>query len=417
MCICVIIIRNGQRMKFLYGVFIGVMAVLPNLAHGAGFVTHTVMWDVEDTPDVGGQDAYDEYMKGLFCKDGAGAITVGENGIEVLCESWKSTEPADADIKSAHGIALCRAQCAENGEIYVSGTGGDDCRCRPAPSQDPEIIELEASVNRQVASRTNRQINRDVNSLVNEADQGLADSVENEIRGQKLNARTVASVEKSTDKSIAASENDFSSQIRDELRNQKSDLRAGAKESDAAMSELTAAVNRDVLESEMRNPDIDQIDKDLASQERLSDKELSSQIRDELRNQKSDLRAGAKESDAAMSELTAAVNRDVLESEMRNPDIDQIDSDVAKMNEELDKQLDKQLECESRNPPMGVKKNALGLWVCTETEDTIAAREQKKANNKALKAFWDDIDDIERAFNRRVRQLRRVANADNGGDQ
>ena len=368
MCICVIIIRNGQRMKFLYGVFIGVMAVLPNLAHGAGFVTHTVMWDVEGTPDAGGQDAYDEYMKGLFCKDGAGAITVGENGIEVLCESWKSTEPADADIKSAHGIALCRAQCAENGEIYVSGTGGDDCRCRPAPSQDPEIIELEASVNRQVASRTNRQINRDVNSLVNEADQGLVDSVENEIRGQKLNARTVASVEKSTDKSIAASENDFSSQIRDELRNQKSDLRAGAKESDAAMSELTAAVNRDVLESEMRNPDIDQIDKDLASQERLSDKELSSQ-------------------------------------------------DVAKMNEDLDKQLDKQLECESRNPPMGVKKNALGLWVCTETEDTIAAREQKKANNKALKAFWDDIDDIERAFNRRVRQLRRVANADNGGDQ
>ena len=417
MCICVIIIRNGQRMKFLYGVFIGVMAVLPNLAHGAGFVTHTVMWDVEDTPDAGGQDAYDEYMKGLFCKDGAGAITVGENGIEVLCESWKSTEPADADIKSAHGIALCRAQCAENGEIYVSGTGGDDCRCRPAPSQDPEIIELEASVNRQVASRTNRQINRDVNSLVNEADQGLVDSVENEIRGQKLNARTVASVEKSTDKSIAASENDFSSQIRDELRNQKSDLRAGAKESDAAMSELTAAVNRDVLESEMKNPDIDQIDKDLASQERLSDKELSSQIRDELRNQKSDLRAGAKESDATMSELTAAVNRDVLESEMRNPDIDQIDSDVAKMNEDLDKQLDKQLECESRNPPMGVKKNALGLWVCTETEDTIAAREQKKANNKALKAFWDDIDDIERAFNRRVRQLRRVANADNGGDQ
>ncbi len=316
MCICVIIIRNGQRMKFLYGVFIGVMAVLPNLAHGAGFVTHTVMWDVEDTPDIGGQDAYDEYMKGLFCKDGAGAITVGENGIEVLCESWKSAEPADADIKSAHGIALCRAQCAENGEIYVSGTGGDDCRCRPAPSQDPEIIELEASVNRQVASRTNRQINRDVNSLVNEAD-----------------------------------------------------------------------------------------------------KELSSQIRDELRNQKSDLRAGAKESDSAMSELTAAVNRDVLESEMRNPDIDQIDSDVAKMNEDLDKQLDKQLECESRNPPMGVKKNALGLWVCTETEDTIAAREQKKANNKALKAFWDDIDDIERAFNRRVRQLRRVANADNGGDQ
>ena len=408
MCICVIIIRNGQRMKFLYGVFIGVMAVLPNLAHGAGFVTHTVMWDVEDTPDAGGQDAYDEYMKGLFCKDGAGAITVGENGIEVLCESWKSTEPADADIKSAHGIALCRAQCAENGEIYVSGTGGGDCRCRPAPSQDPEIIELEASVNRQVASRTNRQINRDVNSLVNEADQGLVDSVENEIRGQKLNARTVASVEKSTDKSIAASENDFSSQIRDELRNQKSDLRAGAKESDAT---------RDVLESEMKNPDLDQIDKDLASQERLSDKELSSQIRDELRNQKSDLRTGAKESDAAMSELTAAVNRDVLEGEMKNPDIDQIDSDVAKMNEDLDKQLDKQLECESRNPPMGVKKNALGLWVCTETEDTIAAREQKKANNKALKAFWDDIDDIERAFNRRVRQLRRVANADNGGDQ
>lgn len=70
----------------------------------------------------------------------------------------------------------------------------------------------------------------------------------------------------------------------------------------------------------------------------------------------------------------------------------------------------KEAECKAKNPPMDVKQNALGLWVCTDNAETIAAREQQRQANATLKTFWNDMDDLERAFNRRVKQLRK------GGD-
>ena len=70
-----------------------------------------------------------------------------------------------------------------------------------------------------------------------------------------------------------------------------------------------------------------------------------------------------------------------------------------------EKQEKKQAECAKKDPPKVAKKNKLGIWVCADSDETIKARETEKQNNKTLKAFWDDIDALENAFNRRVRQL------------
>lgn len=70
----------------------------------------------------------------------------------------------------------------------------------------------------------------------------------------------------------------------------------------------------------------------------------------------------------------------------------------------------KEAECKAKKPPMDVKQNMLGLWVCTDSAETVAARKQQRQSNATLKAFWNDMDDLERAFNRRVKQLRQGGN-------
>ena len=58
----------------------------------------------------------------------------------------------------------------------------------------------------------------------------------------------------------------------------------------------------------------------------------------------------------------------------------------------------------------------LGIWVCVDTQETVDARKAARATNKILNAFWNEMEDLERAFNKRVRQLRRDAKRD-GGDK
>lgn len=99
---------------------------------------------------------------------------------------------------------------------------------------------------------------------------------------------------------------------------------------------------------------------------------------------------------------------------MENEIANQIDRDIEQQTKLYDKELQKQIECESKDPPKTAKKNKLGLWVCVETDETIAAREEKKKTNKTLKAFWNDMDALESAFNKRVRQLQRAAQKSTG---
>ena len=89
-----------------------------------------------------------------------------------------------------------------------------------------------------------------------------------------------------------------------------------------------------------------------------------------------------------------------------------ISKDVKQLEQESDKELKKQLECESKNPPKAAKKNFLGIWVCVDTQETVDARKAARATNKILNAFWNEMEDLERAFNKRVRQLRRDAKRD-----
>ena len=92
----------------------------------------------------------------------------------------------------------------------------------------------------------------------------------------------------------------------------------------------------------------------------------------------------------------------------------------ARTKERADRQeerkKEKAIECEGRNPPMDIKQNDLGIWVCVDTEETIKKREEERKTNKTLDAFWNEMEDLERAFNKRVRQLRRDAKRD-GGDK
>lgn len=113
-------------------------------------------------------------------------------------------------------------------------------------------------------------------------------------------------------------------------------------------------------------------------------------------------------------ELQNELKREQFENKMVEQSLNFADKDVANQNEELDKQQKKQIECESKDPPKAAKKNKLGLWVCVDTAETIAAREEKKKTNKILKAFWDDMDALENVFNRRVRQLQREAKTSQG---
>ncbi len=119
-----------------------------------------------------------------------------------------------------------------------------------------------------------------------------------------------------------------------------------------------------------------------------------------------------RQEDKAAKKLEKQLDRDMKKAEK------QMDKDIAKQQKQMDKntadtkkEQDKKAECAKKNPPMDVKKNSLGMWVCTDTDATIADREQKKATNKDLKAFWDDIDDAEKAFNKRVKQLKKSRKA------
>lgn len=86
--------------------------------------------------------------------------------------------------------------------------------------------------------------------------------------------------------------------------------------------------------------------------------------------------------------------------------------DRAARQEERKKE--KAVECDGRNPPMDIKQNDLGLWVCVDTDETIKKREEERKTNKTLDAFWNEMEDLERAFNKRVRQLQRQAKKDGG---
>lgn len=79
-----------------------------------------------------------------------------------------------------------------------------------------------------------------------------------------------------------------------------------------------------------------------------------------------------------------------------------------------ERKKEKAVECDGRNPPMDIKQNDLGLWVCVDTDETIKKREEERKNNKTLDAFWNEMEDLERAFNKRVRQLQRQAKKDGG---
>ena len=79
-----------------------------------------------------------------------------------------------------------------------------------------------------------------------------------------------------------------------------------------------------------------------------------------------------------------------------------------------ERKKEKAVECDGRNPPMDIKQNDLGLWVCVDTDETIKKREEERKTNKTLDAFWNEMEDLERVFNKRVRQLQRQAKKDGG---
>lgn len=78
-----------------------------------------------------------------------------------------------------------------------------------------------------------------------------------------------------------------------------------------------------------------------------------------------------------------------------------------KAAKEADKEKAKQAECAAKNPPQVAKKNVFGKWTCTDSDDTKAAREKKKKNDQNLKKFWDDMDELDKEFLKRVQELKK----------
>ncbi len=72
----------------------------------------------------------------------------------------------------------------------------------------------------------------------------------------------------------------------------------------------------------------------------------------------------------------------------------------------------KQRECAAKTPPQDVDKNMLGRWHCVDSAETKAARETKKQNDKNLKTFIDDIEKLDRAFDKKIKELAKSAQGD-----
>ena len=158
------------------------------------------------------------------------------------------------------------------------------------------------------------------------------------------------------------------------------------------------------------------ISKDVKQLEQESDKELKKDVKADSRQLDKDIQTEFNDIDESTEkltdELTGELNRQKFESDMEQAAIDDALISVDEINSESDKELQKQLECESKNPPKAAKKNFLGIWVCVDTQETVDARKAARATNKILNAFWNEMEDLERAFNKRVRQLRRDAKRD-----
>lgn len=81
---------------------------------------------------------------------------------------------------------------------------------------------------------------------------------------------------------------------------------------------------------------------------------------------------------------------------------------IDKAEKQAKKQTTKETECAKKSPPKQAKKNSLGMWVCVETDASIAEREKKKAADKNVKAFWDDVDTAESVFNKKIKSLHKT---------
>lgn len=88
------------------------------------------------------------------------------------------------------------------------------------------------------------------------------------------------------------------------------------------------------------------------------------------------------------------------------------EEEKAEAQKDLAKYEEKKEECEAKGKD--VKQNFLGMWVCTDTDETIEARKKEKKQNKDLKNFWDDMDKLERAFLNRVKKLNKESSKTGG---
>ena len=336
-------------------------------------------WDfVNADLNAGGRSAFDDYLTGKFCMTTTGnRVTVSDVSVTINCGTAKPANMRPDNLMVEYNYALCRGKCANGGGTYRSGSGiGDGCVCsgievsEPTPEYDAEKLER---LNAQVARQTDKSINKYAKRLERESDKEL----------QK--------------------------QVKADSRQLDKDIQAQFDDIDADMDELTDELNRQKFEADMQQAATDDTISYADEMIAESDKELQKQLKDEERQFKKDMKAELKESDADMDELTDELNRQKFEADMQQAAIDDAANSFDELNAESDKELKKQLECESKDPPKAAKKNKLGLWVCVDTDETKKAREEKKKNNKTLKAFWDEMDDLESAFNKRVRQLQREA--------
>ena len=381
-------------MKLFRSIFMAVVLISPTLAWGE--VSHT--WYISHDLNTFSRYSteYGNVIKQAFCKNGSGLVqTLSGITIYVMCaDGWiKDTVPTDDEFTRVHYIAECHVQCASNGMVYVSGSSDTHCYCNS--SSESQKDKKNARSNRSASAASGASASKtEATGKSKKSDD--ADTKSTDASDKKIVSHTF---------SVSESVNKLSGLTKKVAAEAAYRQYLGSKYCDGDGTITIRSNSTQIVCSNGWVGGTQPTDSQFTSEHKkaLCYAECAGKEREYVSGT-----YGKCECSVTREEKRAA------NQQARDERKDARTKERADRQEERKKE--KAIECEGRNPPMDIKQNDLGIWVCVDTEETIKKREEERKTNKTLDAFWNEMEDLERAFNKRVRQLRRDAKRD-GGDK
>lgn len=401
-------IRKNERMKLFRSIFIAVVLISPTLAWGAVSATWIEPHDTNTFSRYAQE--YSDSVAQALCKNGNGYVqTINGVTIYVTCaDGWiKDTVPTDDEFTKAHHIAECHVQCASNGMVYASGSSDTHCYCNS--SSESQKDKKNARSNRSASAASGASASKteatgkskksddeeEPSVAFNEPSYSFGVDYTPEVIEVDDRRAAVRAYEDYLVKTFCKKDNghvtisdggSYQDKITVNCTGWKKDIskpRTAENEHAVALCHARCAGLGQAYES---GNFIGTYTSSCKCQTTRAEKRAANQ-------QARDERKAARAEDRAARQEKRADERAARQEERKK---------------------EKAVECDGRNPPMDIKQNDLGLWVCVDTDETIKKREEERKTNKTLDAFWNEMEDLERAFNKRVRQLQRQAKKDGG---